>query len=170
MTAKNRQSLLALVGLVVGGAILVWMRSSYQERRHEGDVAQARAVVQGQLDAFKQGDFQRAFSFAASGFHQGMTVADFKKMVEDGYPQIAHPHDFHVGRAQWAGDGAVLVEVVVTGKKGPSIPHIYALARETDGWKVAGVRSSAGPPPPPGFAPGRPPEKRPSHPAATGSV
>ena len=35
--------------------------------------------------------------------------------------------------------GAVLVEVLVTGKNGVTAPHLYALGRETDGWKVQGV-------------------------------
>src|SRR5436309_860077 len=109
MTATNQRSLLAVGGLVALAGSLVGMRSSYQERRREGDMVRARAVVQGHLEALQQGDFERAFRFAATGFHVGMTLTDFKKLVEGNYPQIAHPHGFRLGQARWQ-NGAVLVD------------------------------------------------------------
>jgi hypothetical protein len=138
------------MGVVVGGiavvAILVSLRSIYQERRKQGDVESARATVAQQLEAFKAGDFQKAFSFAASDFHESMTLADFRKMVEDGYPQIAHNQEVRFGRTHWDGD-MVGIDITVTGQDGTTAPHTYLLSREPDGWKVAGV--SGGIPQPP---------------------
>jgi hypothetical protein len=166
----RRQSVRAVLGVIAAAAILVSMRSIYQEMRHRDEVERARAVdeatrpadwqkqverarksVQGQLEAFKKGDWDKGFTYAAASFHEQMHVKDFRQMVESGYPQIARPKAIHLGRGDWHA-GLVAVEVTITGKDGGTGRYLYSLAAEDGEWKVAGVSGEPGasPVPPPG--------------------
>ncbi|MFM8468401.1 MAG: DUF4864 domain-containing protein, partial [Limisphaerales bacterium] len=50
---------------------------------------QVLGVVASQFTAFRDGDYARAYSFAASGIQQQFDVAAFERLVKDGYPNIA---------------------------------------------------------------------------------
>jgi Domain of unknown function (DUF4864) len=154
---SRRQSVRAVLGLIAVVAILVSMRSIYQELRHHDEIKRAQAIeeasrpadwqeqvesarktVRGQLEAFKKGDWDKAFTYAATSFHEQMHVRDFRQMVESGYPQFARPGEIQVGRGDWHA-GAVGVEVTLTATDGGKEHYLYFLAPEEDGWKVTEV-------------------------------
>ena len=58
-------------------------RSSAEVRR------EVIGVVESQFTAFKDGDYARAYSFAAAGIQQQFNVTAFERMVKNGYPIIA---------------------------------------------------------------------------------
>jgi hypothetical protein len=181
---SRKQSLRAVLTVAATIAILVSLRSIYQEMRHQDEVESARLMereeaprpadweqqverarksVQGQLEAFKAGNWEKAFTFAAGSFHESMQVADFRRMVEGGYPQIARPRDIQVGTGRWAG-GGVEVDTTVTGKDDVTVRCVYQLGQEKGEWKVTGVMGGASPAPSPGEvapAPEAPPRAAP---------
>lgn len=189
---SRRQSVRAVLGVIAVVAILVSLRATYQEMRHRDEaerahareeasrptdwqeqVEHARKAVQGQLEAFKKGDWDKAFAYAAGSFHQQMHVKEFRQMVEGGYPQLARPGEIELGEGDWQG-GAVGVEVTVTAKDGGKGQYLYTLAPEEDGWKITGVMrgpdpgSQAGPPMPPPPPHPNPPSTEPRSTPTTG--
>jgi len=190
---SRRQSLRAVLGFIAAAAILISMRSIYQGMRHqeemrraeareeasrpadwEQQVESARKTAEGQLEAFKRGDWKKAFTYASASFHEQMKVEDFRGMVERGYPQIARPAEIHLGKGDWHA-GGVEVEVTVTGKDGGKGRYLYTLAPEDGEWRVVGVNDvpDGGPSPrptaPPPYVPSPGPAPR-SAPAAGGSA
>jgi hypothetical protein len=139
---SRKQSLQALAVVFAVVVTLLAARTLYQGQRRRGDVEAAREVVRQQLDAIQAGDYEKAFTFSASGFHERMTVAEFRRMVEDGYPDIAKAREVRLGRADRRGS-RLAVEVTVTVGDGRTADHLYLLVRENGTWKVAGVRAGS---------------------------
>jgi hypothetical protein len=178
---SRKQSTRAVLAIAAAVAILFSLRTIYQEIRHQDAAERARAIeesvprpadwqqqverarktVEGQLNAFKDGDWEKAFTYAAGSFHEQMQVSDFRQMVEGGFPQIARPREVRLGTGDWLG-GEVGVEVTVTGQDGVTAHYVYLVAEEEEGWKVTGVREGQ-PPDPDGTA--RPEPTEPGTPA-----
>jgi len=96
------------------------------------------SVIEGQLAAFRAGDFARAYTFAASEIRGMFPVGVFETMVKNGYPLIAHSTTAHFGLAFDTGNEAV-VTVRVIAADDTSIEYQYMLKKESSGWKIAGV-------------------------------
>lgn len=117
-------------------------------------------VVESQFMAFRDGDYARAYSFAASGIQQQLTVAAsqetkdgrllpqeelakravaaFERMVKDGYPIIAYWRTVSFGEVADNGREAVLL-VSVQGRGGRTRFFRYLLVREAGEWRINGV-------------------------------
>ncbi len=95
-------------------------------------------VVDGQLAAFRAGDFARAYTFAARPLRAHFTLKEFSAMVTHSYPFIAHNERDEPGLPMDDGETATL-PVRVFGAGGKSADYRYQLTREADGWHISGV-------------------------------
>lgn len=109
-------------------------RVSSREVRNE-----VRATVAGQLDALKQEDFAKAYTFAALGIRRQFSLEVFEALIRRGYPQLlAHrEHDFGVVRETRA--DRVFVDVDVIDPQGARTRFRYHLTRERAQWRIEGV-------------------------------
>ena len=140
--------------LVTPGHVQPLHRSTAEVRR------QVVGVVESQFAAFRDGDYALAYSFAASGLQQQLTVAAseqtkdgrllpqaelakravaaFERMVKDGYPIIAYWRAVSFGEVEDNGREAV-VQVSVQGRGGRTRFFRYVLVREGNAWRISGV-------------------------------
>jgi hypothetical protein len=129
-----------------------WSVGSLRRSWDEVDAARAtRVVIRRQLDAFNRNDYRAAYEFAAPEIQERFPLPDFRKMVRDGYPQIARSRSAEFGTPEVHGSEAA-VPLTVTGKDGVTVRVIYHMRRERGRWRVAGVedgrprRTPPGPP------------------------
>lgn len=101
-------------------------------------------TVMRQLDAFRQGDYDTAYSFASRTIHELFDRAGFERMVSGGYPEIARSLSAVVQRAEDAPNGHVYLFVTVYGANGKSVEAIYEMVHEDDRWKINGVVTRPG--------------------------
>ena len=97
----------------------------------------AEPVVK-QLEAFRRGDFDTAFTFA-SGMIQGQFDRQaFETMVRRGYPEIARSTFAAVTKTELEAPGLAYVTVKIRGANGQAIEAMYEMIWE-DGWRINGV-------------------------------
>src|SRR5437868_2740232 len=112
---------------------------SLRRTRVESDATRAPQVaIRGQLEAFKRGDYPAAYRYAAPEIREMYPVADFRRMVEEGYHELAHWKQLSLGASDVHGN-QVAVPVTVTPDDGALAHFIYRLRHEAGGWRVAGV-------------------------------
>lgn len=96
-------------------------------------------VVQGQLDAFRRDDSDKAFSFAAPGIQSMYGSPDtFLEAVRQGYRPVYRPRkvEFRELRVM---DGAVVQQVYVVGPDNEPKLALYFMERQPDGsWRISG--------------------------------
>jgi hypothetical protein len=101
--------------------------------------AAIRAMISGQLEAFRREDGAAAYSFAAPAI-QGMfpSVDQFMAMVRSNYGPVYHPRAVTFGDLYSSPDGFVQ-KVYLTGPGGQNWLALYSLERQPDGsWKISG--------------------------------
>ena len=100
-----------------------------------------RAVIGGQIDAFRAGAHETAFGFAAPSIRTMFGSTDrFISMVRSGYGAIYGAKRYDFGRTRVTRD-TILQEVLITGPMDGQWTAIYTLRRQEDGsWKIAGVQ------------------------------
>ncbi len=96
------------------------------------------AVVQAQLQAFRDGAFPAAYALAAEGIREKFTLEAFVKMVQGTYPELARHVRAELGSAVDDGSAA-MISVRVTLRDGSSVRYRYLLQREASGWRISGV-------------------------------
>ena len=96
------------------------------------------AVIDGQLAAFRAGDYPKAYTFAAGGIKEMFPVENFEMMVKTAYPLIAGSAKAEYGLAFDTGEDAV-VNVTVEDAKGQRAQYQYTLSKEKGAWKITGV-------------------------------
>jgi Domain of unknown function (DUF4864) len=104
----------------------------------KGDARTAAAPVVKQLEAFRRGDFDTAFTFASGMIHALFDRPGFETMVRRGYPEIAHSTFAAVTKTELESEGLAYVTVRIRGANGQSIEALYELIWE-DGWRINGV-------------------------------
>lgn len=132
-----------LVCLLLLGATVPWTRAAEESpeppRSSETVKLELVQVIDGQLAAFRAGDFPRAYTFAATGIKAMFGPAEFERMVKTAYPAIARSKEADYGLAFDTGEEAV-VNVRVTGAADErSVSYQYTLQKEDGGWKITGV-------------------------------
>jgi len=106
----------------------------------EPDVAAARDAALAQLEAFRGGDFDRAYTYASREIRTQFDRVAFERMVRRGYPQIAAPASVTVdGAERITGGGGVFLFLRIRGADGSAVEAIYEMVSEPEGWKVNGV-------------------------------
>jgi len=133
----TRRSL--LVSLLVLLALPAWAQTVKPAPR------EATEPVMKQLEAFRRGDFDTAYTFASAEIQQQFDRPAFEQMVKGGYPEIAQSTFAAVVSSAVAPDGHVYVAVKVRGANGNSIEAFYELVLESGQWKINGVASKPDP-------------------------
>ena len=100
--------------------------------------AEITAVIEAQLAAFRAGDFDKAYTFAASPIREMFPLTEFQQMVKTGYPIIVTSVKAEFGICLDNGTEAS-VFVHVESKDGTSKDYQYGLVREPGGWRITGV-------------------------------
>ena len=122
-----------VAGLILGGGALS------QQTDHSAEMPW-QAVIDAQLEAFRNGEADAAFGFAARGFHEH--YSDSSAFVTDirqgGYAPLLDSRAHSFGRFQIEGD---LVRQIVTLQGPDQIVYqaFYTLEQEEAGWRVLGV-------------------------------
>lgn len=104
------------------------------------DASDIKTVISSQLDAFKAGDKEAAYSYAAPSIKAMFPSPDvFMSMVQSGYPQVYNSSNAIFGAPKPEGNG-FRQEVYLTDKDGQSWVASYTLERQEDGsMKITGV-------------------------------
>ena len=98
-------------------------------------------IVDGQIKAFKSGDYKRAFKFAAPSLQELFGSTDrFIGMVKTGYPAIFGAQSWHYGRSTLR-NGELLQEVMLTGPSGRDWVALYTFKKQINGeWRIISVQ------------------------------
>ena len=105
------------------------------------DAAAIRKVVEAQLDAFRNDDGARAFSYATDGIREIFgTPERFMAMVRGDYAVVYRPASVAFDAPEVAG-GEIVQPVRLTDAAGNPWVAIYPMQREADGaWRINGCR------------------------------
>jgi Domain of unknown function (DUF4864) len=130
-----------LAGLMAMSMMLLPATSAFAaEEVDEVDVTAVRFVIDSQISAFKSGDHQSAYAFAAPNVQQAFpSVEIFIDMVRGGYMPIYQPASYFFGRNMLS-EGEVYQELIVTDADRKLWQIIYTLIQQEDkSWKVTNV-------------------------------
>ncbi|SFB44261.1 protein of unknown function [Rhizobium sp. NFR07] len=106
-------------------------------------VADAQAVISGQIDALIADDADRAYSYASPDIRSIYPDKDtFLTMVQKNYEPVYHAGNYAFGRSKLVGGGElVFQEVMISAREGKDWTAIYEMRLLDDGsYKVNGVR------------------------------
>jgi len=130
-----------LTGVIAMSIVLLSATSAFAaEEVNEVDVKAVRFVIDSQISAFKSGDHQSAYAFAAPNVQQAFpSVEIFIDMVRRGYMPIYQPESYFFGRNMLS-EGEVYQELIVTDANRKLWQIIYTLIQQEDkSWKVTNV-------------------------------
>ena len=97
------------------------------------------AVISQQIDAFKAGDVDTAFSFASPGIQGIFGSADnFGMMVQGGYPMVWRPGSVSFGALRMV-SGGLWQTVIITDQAGAVHALEYQMDPDGAGWEIDGV-------------------------------
>jgi hypothetical protein len=128
--------LIARAGLVLA---LLLAPASGAWGADEPAVAAAAEPVMKQLEAFRRGDFDTAYTFASEAIHQQFDRAAFERMVTGGYPEIARSAFAVLAEGELAPNGHVYLVLKIRGANGMSVEAVYEMVAEGGDWKINGV-------------------------------
>jgi hypothetical protein len=102
------------------------------------DRAAIRAVIEGQIEAFRRDDGAAAFSYAAPVIRERFATPDnFMEMVRTGYRPVYRPREIAFGALEMR-DGRLVQRVLLVGPDGVATAALYVMERQPDGsWKIA---------------------------------
>ena len=144
-TRRVGGALLAALLLVAGLLLHPPVRLAAKEPPGNSTEAVKRditAVVEDQLAAFRAGDWERAYSHAATPIREMFPLADFRRMVSTGYPLIAKSASADFGICLDNGSDAV-VYVRVDDGAGRAGDYQYTLTKEKGAWRITGVSAAS---------------------------
>jgi len=95
-------------------------------------------VVNNQLEAIRNGDLDKAYSYTSSGFQEETTMNTFKTFV-DAYPVIKNNTRASFPTREMENNQGYLSGKIFD-KSGDSISIEYQLVYEAKGWKILGLR------------------------------
>ena len=135
-----RNLLSAIILFVVSAGPAVSEGSNVEELKVKtSDVTEIREAILGQLEAFRQGDGQKAFSYASPTIRRTFKTPDnFIKMVRQSYAAVYHPQSFKFRPLQLIG-GAIAQPLEVVGPSGAREIAFYFMEQQPDqSWRIAG--------------------------------
>ncbi len=109
----------------------------------EDPLAEAQAVISGQIEALISADADKAYSFASPDIRSLYPDKNaFLAMVQQNYEPVAHAGNYAFGRSKLVGGGEmVLQEVMIGSREGKDWTAIYEMRLMNDGsYKINGVR------------------------------
>lgn len=116
---------------------------SFTAAKAEDPVAEAQAVISGQIAALMHNDADKAYSYASPGIRSLYPDKDrFLDMVRRDYEAVYHAGNYAFGRSKLIGGGEmVLQEVMIGAREGKDWTAIYQMRLMDDGsYKIDGVR------------------------------
>lgn len=129
-----------LVALCLGlGQMPAAAQGSNAEPMPAADAAAIQAVIQGQMDAFRVDDWQRAFGYAAPAVQTKFVSPEiFSQMVRSGYQPVYRPKGVEFREVK-ASEFGPTQEVFVIGPDDRSYLAYYTMERQPDGtWRISG--------------------------------
>lgn len=103
------------------------------------DARAAGEPILKQLEAFRLGDFDAAYTFASEEIKRMFDRQGFERMVKGGYPEIARSTYALITQTQVAPNGNVYVSLRVRGANGVSVEALYEMVWEGGRWRINGV-------------------------------
>lgn len=104
----------------------------------EKDAKAAAEPVVKQLEAFRHGDYDTAYTFASEEIRAQFDRRGFETMVRRGYPEIASSTFALVTKTELRSDGLAYVTIKIRGTNGQAVEGRYELVWQ-NGWKINGV-------------------------------
>jgi hypothetical protein len=98
-----------------------------------------------QLEAFRRGDFDTAYTFASAEIKDQFDREAFEQMVRDGYPEIARSASASIVSSILVPSGLVYLTLKIRGSNGKSIEALYELVLQNGQWKINGVTAKPDP-------------------------
>lgn len=94
--------------------------------------------IDGQLQAFRDGDFDAARTFASSGFRDQVDVTEFETLIENNFEELLSSTGHTLGHCLATDDRA---NVLVGVRSGDEVIAVlaYRLLREDGQWRVSGA-------------------------------
>lgn len=126
-----------VVGVAGVLALLSLCASAVAQADKTNPKSAAEPVVK-QLEAFRRGDFDTAFTFASGMIRAQFDRQAFETMVRGGYPEIARSTFAAVMKTELESPGLAYVTVKIRGVNGQAVEALYELIWE-EGWKINGV-------------------------------
>jgi hypothetical protein len=126
-----------VVGVAGVLAVLSLCASAVAQADKTNPKSAAEPVVK-QLEAFRRGDFDTAFTFASGMIKAQFDRQAFETMVRGGYPEIARSTFAAVMKTELESPGLAYVTVKIRGVNGQAVEALYELIWE-EGWKINGV-------------------------------
>jgi hypothetical protein len=105
----------------------------------EPAVAAATEPVLKQLESFRRGDFDTAYTFASEAIRRQFDRTAFERMVTASYPEIARSVFAVVAEGELAPNGKVYLVLKIRGANGVSIEAVYELVTEGGDWRINAV-------------------------------
>jgi hypothetical protein len=136
-------ALIGLSALVGDGAVYVdapWRGNADPAAQvSDADRAAIAKVIRGQLQAFRDDDAARAFSFAAPAIQaQFGSPTRFMAVVQSSYLPVYRPRSVAFGDLATI-DGRLTQNVRLEGPDGEPVSALYFMEREADGtWRIGG--------------------------------
>jgi hypothetical protein len=118
---------------------LVLLVGAHDSAAPDDEARAAERVVMRQLQAFREDDYDRAYTFAATVIQQAFDRAAFERMVRIGYPEIARSAHAVVTKHETTVDDRRYITLRILGTNGIRIVAIYELVREGTDWRISGV-------------------------------
>ena len=123
---------------IVLGLALVLLPLYAWAQADRTDAKSAAEPVVKQLEAFRRGDFDTAFTFASGMIRAQFDRQAFETMVRGGYPEIARSTFAAVTKTELESPGLAYVTVKIRGANGQAVEALYEMIWE-DGWRINGV-------------------------------
>jgi hypothetical protein len=129
---KNVGLLVFALFMLIARASAAEMRASTQEVRKE-----IVAVIEAQLAAFRKGDVNQAYKYAAEELRAQKPLQTFTNIVKTNYPEI-----WSNARAEFGivrDDGARAAVTVQVYSNNGDVGYDFTLVKERAGWRIHGV-------------------------------
>lgn len=144
MSKAAKATLVRLWFALVSGALLLASAAHAQSdpnKLRSAIGAQARTVIEAQLEAFAKDDAPRAYSYAAPGLQaQFGSPENFMEMVRETYAPVYRPAAVKFLDPQTS-DDRVLQPVSISDQNGKAWIAVYSLVRIPDtGWRIIGCQ------------------------------
>ncbi len=94
-------------------------------------------VISRQLDAFKDGKLEKAYSYTSKGFQSATGVDEFKKFLER-YPSLKNNDRSFFNERQFSGNNMIIKGTLIS-KEGVKTSIQYQLIKEDGTWKILGL-------------------------------
>jgi hypothetical protein len=136
---------LVLAALVL--TVLLWSPwSGRTALAGDAEIKGAQSTIESQFRAFRAGDGDLAYSYAAPTIQRMFPTADiFMGMVERAYQPVRNPRNYAFGKVEEMGSGKKIAQqMLLTGPDGKEYEALYTLELQPDGiWRITGVSLKA---------------------------